>query len=158
MRTLAGLHDPFGIVLAVAAAITLLAFQEGPLVALIAAVSVLAVRAATAPIIDRWRPRAPAPPAPSFPPRPPGQPWYFPLSRRESEVAVLVADHTNEEIANLLPSTRTVDGHIVERTVDTHVKNIMDKLSKELGRDVNRRAQITEWVTERRPRDPVAKA
>ena len=158
MRTLADLRDPLGILLAVAAAVTLLAFQEGPLVALIAAVSVLAVRVAAAPVLDRWGPRRPAPPAPRFPSPPPGQPWYFPLTFRESEVAVLVGDHTNKEIAGILPSTRTVDGHLTERGVDAHVKNIMDKLSEDLGRDVNRRAQITEWVAARRPRDPAIKA
>ena len=53
-----------------------------------------------------------------------------------------VGDHMNKEIAGILPSTRTVDGHLTERDVDAYVKNIMDKLSEDLGRDVNRRAQI----------------
>jgi DNA-binding NarL/FixJ family response regulator len=157
MRVLAELRDPFGVLAALAAAVTLLAFQEGPLVALIAAASVLAVRAAAAPVIDRWRPRPSPPTPPRFPAPPPGQPWYAPLTFRESEVAVLVGDHTNKEIAAILPSTRTVDGHLTERGIDAHVKNIMDKLSEDLGRDVNRRAQITEWVAARRPRDPVIK-
>ncbi len=152
MRTLADLRDPFALLLAVAAAVTLLAFQEGPLVAILAAVSVLAVRTAAAPIIDRWRPRPPSPPGPRFPPPPPGQPWYFPLTRRESEVALLVAEGlTNREIGERLHSERTVDGHVTERGVDSHVQNIMNSLN------MNRRTQISAWVTERRPRDTASK-
>ena len=113
MRALTGIRDPFGLLLAAAAAVALLAFQEGPLVAILAAISVLAVRVAAAPVIDRARPRPPSPPAPRFPPPPPGQPWFFPLTRRESEVALLVAEGlTNREIGERLHSERTVDGHV----------------------------------------------
>jgi DNA-binding CsgD family transcriptional regulator len=160
MNALTGLRDPFGIVLAVVTAGTLLAFQEGPLVAVLAALSVLVVRVAAAPMLDRWIAR-PAPPPAAAPPLrlvPPGQPWYHPLTKRESEVALLVADHSNKEIAGILISGRTVDGHLTERGVDSHVQNIMNKLSEELGRDVNRRAQITAWVNERRPREGQLKA
>ena len=147
MRALTGIRDPFALLLAVAAAVALLAFQEGPLVAMLAAVSVLAVRIAAGPVIDRWRPR-PTPPTPRFPPPPPGQPWHFPLTRRESEVALLVAEGlTNREIGERLHSERTVDGHVTERGVDSHVQNIMNSLN------MNRRTQISAWVTERRPRE-----
>jgi DNA-binding NarL/FixJ family response regulator len=152
MRALTGIRDPFGLLLAAAAALALLAFQEGPLVAILAAVSVLAVRVAAAPVIDRARPRPPSPPAPRFPPPPPGQPWYFPLTRRESEVALLVAEGlTNREIGERLHSERTVDGHVTERGVDSHVQNIMNSLN------MNRRTQISAWVTERRPREIASK-
>ena len=152
MRALTGIRDPFGLLLAAAAAVALLAFQEGPLVAILAAVSVLAVRVAAAPVIDRARPRPPSPPAPRFPPPPPGQPWYFPLTRRESEVALLVAEGlTNREIGERLHSERTVDGHVTERGVDSHVQNIMNSLN------MNRRTQISAWVTERRPREIASK-
>jgi DNA-binding NarL/FixJ family response regulator len=152
MRTLAALRDPFALLLAAAAAIALLAFQEGPLVAMLAAVSVLAVRMAAAPVIDRARPRPPALPAPRFALPPPGQPWYFPLTRRESEVALLVAEGlTNREIGERLHSERTVDGHVTERGVDSHVQNIMNSLN------MNRRTQISAWVTERRPREVASK-
>ena len=152
MRALTGIRDPFGLLLAAAAAVALLAFQEGPLVAILAAVSVLAVRVAAAPVIDRARPRPPSPPAPRFPPPPPGQPWFFPLTRRESEVALLVAEGlTNREIGERLHSERTVDGHVTERGVDSHVQNIMNSLN------MNRRTQISAWVTERRPREIASK-
>jgi len=157
MNALAGMRDPFGLVLAAATAVTLLAFQEGPLVAVIAAMSVLAIRTGAAPLLERVLRKPPLPPVPASPPS--GQPWYHPLTKRESEVALLVTEGlTNPEIAHRLLSERTVDGHVTEKTVDTHVQNIMNKLSKELGREVNRRAQISAWVTERRPRDPVVKA
>lgn len=148
MRALGALLDPFGVVLAVAAAVTLLAAQEGPLLALLAALSVLTFRTAAAPVIDRWRPRPPSPPPPRLPRAPAGEPWYFPLTRRESEVALLVAEGlTNREIGERLHSERTVDGHLSERGVDSHVQNIMNSLN------MNRRAQISAWVTERRPRE-----
>jgi DNA-binding NarL/FixJ family response regulator len=152
MRTLAALLDPFALLLAVAAAVALLAFQEGPLVAMLAAFSVLAVRIASAPVLDHWRPRPASPPPPRFPPPPAGQPWYFPLTRRESEVALLVAEGlTNREIGERLHSERTVDGHVTERGVDSHVQNIMNSLN------MNRRTQISAWVTERRPREIASK-
>jgi len=159
MRALSDLRDPYAVVLAVAAAVGLLLAQEGPLVALLAAVSVLVFRAAARALIERWRAGHPPPPGPIPPPPrpippPPGQPWYHPLTYRESEVALLVAQGlTNKQIASALHSERTVDGHLTERGVDSHVQHIMDKLSKELQTDVNRRAQISVWVTERRPRD-----
>ncbi|MDP9281018.1 MAG: LuxR C-terminal-related transcriptional regulator [Chloroflexota bacterium] len=147
MRTLAELRDPSALLLAVAAAVTLLAFQEGLLVALLAAVSVLVVRTAARPLADRLIPLPPAPPAP-----PPGQPWYYPLTRRESEVALLLSEGlTHREIGERLHSDRTVDGHLSERSVDTNVQNIMNKLN------MNRAPQISAWVAERRPRGPVSK-
>lgn len=154
MRALAELRDPLAVLLAGASAVTLLAAQEGPAVALLAAFSVLMFRVVAGLVASRSMPR-PEAPAPSTPVPPPGQPWYFPLTRRESEVALLVAEGlTNREIAQRLPSERTVDGHLTDRGVDSHVQNIMNKLSEELRREVNRRAQISAWVTERRPRDP----
>jgi DNA-binding CsgD family transcriptional regulator len=147
--------DPFAILVAAAAAVTLLALQEGPLLAALAALSVLVFRVGAAPVLVRWIPRrTPPAAAPLTPVIPPGQPWYFPLTYRESEVALLIADHSNKEIAGILVSERTVDGHLTERGVDSHVQNIMNKLSEQLGRDVNRRAQISAWVAEKRPRDP----
>jgi DNA-binding CsgD family transcriptional regulator len=159
MNALLGLRDPFALVVAAAAVVTLLALQEGPLVAILAALSVLVFRVAATPILDRWI-RRPTPPvtAPPAPPIPPGRLWYHPLTLRESEVALLVTDGlTTPQIAERMVSERTVDGHVTEKTVETHIGNIMNKLSKELGRDVNRRTQISAWVTERRPREPVSR-
>lgn len=155
MRTLSDLRDPFGLLLAVAAAVTLLAFQEGPLVALVAAVSVLAVRAAARLVADRLLPPPSAPlpaPPPAVPATPAGRPWYYPLTRRESEVALLLSEGlTHREIGERLHSDRTVDGHLTERGVDAHVQNIMNKLN------LNRGPQVSAWVAERRPRDLVTK-
>jgi DNA-binding NarL/FixJ family response regulator len=155
MRALSDLRDPYGVLLAVVAAVGLLVAQEGPLVALLAATSVLVFRTAVGVAIERWRPPRHDPPDPRQVPS--GRPWYHPLTRRESEVALLVAQGlTNKQIASALPSERTVDGHLSDRGVDSHVQHIMDKLSKELQIDVNRRAQISAWITERRPRDPAS--
>jgi DNA-binding NarL/FixJ family response regulator len=155
MRALAEARDPFAVLLAVAAAVVLLVAQEGPVVALLAAASVPIVRVAAGAGARRWRPQPPpTPPTPSVP----SGPWYLPLTKRESEVALLVADGlTNRQIADTLPSERSVDGHITDRSVDAHVQHIFDKLSKSLGKEVNRRTQITAWVVERRPRDPATK-
>jgi predicted ATPase/DNA-binding CsgD family transcriptional regulator len=60
-----------------------------------------------------------------------------PLTPREREVAVLVADgKTNREIAVLLV--------ITERTADTHVQHILNKLG------FNSRAQIAAWVIDQK--------
>lgn len=145
MRALSDLREPYAVVLAVVAGVGLLVAQEGPLVALLAAASVLVFRAVAGPVVEHWRPTHPAPPGPLALPH--GQSWYHPLTRRESEVALLLAEGlTNREIGERLHSERTVDGHVTERGVDAHVQNIMNKLN------VNRRAQISAWVTERRPR------
>jgi len=159
MGALTGLRDPFGLLLAAAAAVTLIAFQEGPVVAILAALSVLVFRVAATPILGRWIGR-PTPPVTALPapPIPPGRLWYHPLTLREREVALLVTEGlTTPQIAERMVSERTVDGHVTEKTVETHIQNIMNKLSKELARDVNRRTQISAWVTERRPRDPVSR-
>lgn len=154
MRALADARDPVAILMAVAAAVVLLVAQEGPVVALLTAASVPLFRLGAGAAIQRWRPTPPAPPRPAVPP---GQPWYFPLTRRESEVAVLVAEgFTNKQIAEMLHSERTVDGHLTERGVDSHVDHIRNKLSESLRTDV-RRPQIAAWVAERRPRDLVTK-
>lgn len=155
MRALSDLRDRYAVILAAVCAVALLVAQEGPLVALLAAASVLLFRAAAGVAIESWRPARPEPPAPR--PASSGQPWYHPLTYRESEVALLVAQGlTNKQIASAVHSERTVDGHLTERGVDSHVQHIMDKLSKELKIDVNRRAQISAWVTERRPRGPAS--
>jgi DNA-binding CsgD family transcriptional regulator len=76
-------------------------------------------------------PREPRPPAPE------GQTATTPLTRREHEVAVLVAGGlTNRQIAQELV--------ISERTAGTHVERIMNKLG------VHARTQIAAWATERR--------
>jgi predicted ATPase/DNA-binding CsgD family transcriptional regulator len=75
-------------------------------------------------------------PAPS-----PGEQQPGPLTKRESQVAELVADGlTNKDIASRLL--------ISPRTVDTHVENILGKLG------VRSRAQVATWVAgQRLPED-----
>jgi non-specific serine/threonine protein kinase len=61
------------------------------------------------------------------------------LSRREAEVAALVAEGmTNKEIGQRL--------FISERTVESHVLHILDKLG------MGSRAQVAAWIGEHRPR------
>lgn len=56
-----------------------------------------------------------------------------PLGKREAEVAILVADGlSDKQIGARLP--------ISEHTVDTHIRNIMNKLG------VDSRAQIAAWT------------
>jgi non-specific serine/threonine protein kinase len=66
-------------------------------------------------------------------PQPPSP--RHPLTRREREVALLVAQgRSNREIADQL--------FVGERTVETHVGNILGKFS------FSSRAQIAAWVVE----------
>ena len=61
-----------------------------------------------------------------------------PLSNRELEVATLVAEGlSNRAIAQRL--------HLSERTAESHVKNICDKLG------FNSRSQVAAWVAGRHP-------
>jgi DNA-binding NarL/FixJ family response regulator len=63
----------------------------------------------------------------------PGQASAGPLGKREAEVARLVAEGlTNKEIGQRL--------FISERTVDSHVRSILNKLG------FNSRAQIAAWI------------
>lgn len=67
-----------------------------------------------------------------------GEPVVGPLSRREEEVAALVASGlTNREIASRLV--------ISPKTASTHVEHILTKLG------ASRRAEIAVWVTRREP-------
>jgi non-specific serine/threonine protein kinase len=65
-------------------------------------------------------------------------PADHPLSRREFEVAVLVSEGlSNRAIAERL--------HLSDRTAESHVKNICDKLG------FNSRSQVAAWVAARKP-------
>jgi DNA-binding NarL/FixJ family response regulator len=141
MVVLRELKDPFGIALAVLGAAVVLVLQQGPETTVLVGLAILTFRVAAGLAIERiW----PTPPA-----VPPGSPWYFPLTKRESEVAELVAEgHTNQQIADELHSDRTVDGRMAPRGVAAHVQNIMNKLG------FNRRAQIAAWVIQNRPPRP----
>jgi DNA-binding NarL/FixJ family response regulator len=126
MGVAADLRDP--ITVGLVAATGLAAFVvAGPGVGLAACVSVAAVRLAAGVLARRLlRPRHLRPVS-----------WRAPLSPKEAEVAILVAEGlTNREIAE-----RFV---LSERTIDNHVFRIMNKLS------VHSRTQIGVWVAERR--------
>jgi len=141
MVVLRELRDPVGIALAAAGALVVLFLQQGVETTVLVGVAILVFRVAAGLAVERiW----PTPAA-----VPPGSPWYFPLTKRESEVAELVArGHTNKEIAERMHSERTVDGHLTERGVEAHIQNIRNKL------DFNRRAQIAAWVIQNRPPEP----
>jgi DNA-binding NarL/FixJ family response regulator len=142
MVILRELRDPVGLALAVLGAAVVLVLQQGPETTVLVGLAILAFRVAAGLAIERiW----PTPAA-----VPPGSPWYFPLTKRESEVAGLVAEgYTNKEIAERMHSERTVDGHLTERGIEAHIQNIRNKLN------VNRRAQIAAWVIQNRPPEPV---
>jgi DNA-binding NarL/FixJ family response regulator len=66
----------------------------------------------------------------------PGPPGVYPLTRKEVEVAILVAQgNTNKEIASQLFNS--------ERTIDNHVQHIYNKLN------IDSRAELALWVQER---------
>lgn len=134
MRALDALRDPVGIALAAATAVAIVVVQLGPVLAAMGAGAVLAFRVAAGALLERrMKPgTAPAEPAHSTPDR-----WFAPLTRKEAEVATLVAEGlTNREVAARLV--------LSERTIDNHVLHIMNKL------DVHSRTQIGVWVVERR--------
>ena len=135
------LRDPVGVALAAAGALVVLFLQQGVETTLLIGLAILAFRLAAGLAIERiW----PTPAA-----VPPGSPWYFPLTKRESEVAEFVAQgYTNKEIAERMHSERTVDGHLTERGIEAHIQNIRNKLS------VSRRAQIAAWVIQNRSPEP----
>ena len=131
MRALIELRDP--VAAAIASATALAAIWLGhDLVGIIAAVLVVLVVRVGAGLVLR-RPASPGAPKREVPV--PSGNWFTPLSRREADVAVLIRDSTNKEIAERLV--------LSERTIDNHVQNIMNKLN------LHHRAQIASWVTER---------
>jgi len=131
MGALAELRDPVAVAFAAAAALAAL-WLGHDLIAISAAIlAVLMARIGAG--LGLRRLMRPAPPAHEVTLRE-GQ-WFAPLTRREADVAVLIRDATNKEIAERLV--------LSERTIDNHVQNIMNKLN------LHHRAQIASWVTER---------
>ena len=68
----------------------------------------------------------------------PATPWYYPLSKREAEVAELIAAGSR----NLEIATRV---GMPQRVIDARVAWIMTKL------EVTKRAEIAVWVAQHRP-------
>jgi DNA-binding NarL/FixJ family response regulator len=132
MRALTELRDPVAFAFAAAAALAALWLGHDLLAMTAAAFAVLVSRVGAGLALRR---PSPAPLAPRREPAVPEGHWFAPLTRREADVAVLIRDMTNKEIAERLV--------LSERTIDNHVANIMNKLN------LHHRAQIAAWVTER---------
>jgi DNA-binding NarL/FixJ family response regulator len=131
MRALVELRDPVAVAFAAAAALAALWLGHDLIAITAAAIAVLVTRVGAG--LGLRRLMAPARPAQETAFRE-GH-WFAPLTRREADVAVLIRDSTNKEIAERLV--------LSERTIDNHVQNIMNKLN------LHHRAQIASWVTER---------
>jgi DNA-binding NarL/FixJ family response regulator len=131
MRALVQLRDPIAMALAAITALAALSLGHSVPVIVAATAIVLLVRMGAGLALQR---PAAVPSAEPDPPQRSGN-WFTPLSRREADVAVLIRDMTNKEIAERLV--------LSERTIDNHVQNIMNKLN------LHHRAQIASWVTER---------
>ena len=139
MRTATGLLDPLGVALAIATGLAIVVLQEGPVIAVAAALSVLAVRMVAGVLAVRG-----LRPSDAAAKRLPGE-WYAPLSAKEAEVALLVAEGLHDkEIAARLDRS--------ERTVESHVLNINTKLTAYTKVPYRNRAQIAVWITAQRGR------
>jgi DNA-binding NarL/FixJ family response regulator len=131
MRALVELRDPVAVAFAAATALAALWLGHDLVAITAATVAVLVARVGAGVAL---RHPTPAPSAVSEVALREGN-WFAPLTRREADVAVLIRDMTNKEIAERLV--------LSERTIDNHVANIMNKLN------VHHRAQIAAWVAER---------
>jgi DNA-binding NarL/FixJ family response regulator len=131
-------------VAAIAAATVLanLALGVAWLVALLAGGAVL-LFGELSPRLLRARPSAAVQPPASD--AEPARPGVYPLSRKEVEVAILVAQgNTNKAIATQLFNS--------ERTIDNHVQHIYNKLN------IDSRAELALWVQERGLLTPAIRA
>jgi DNA-binding NarL/FixJ family response regulator len=131
MRALVELRDPVAVALAAVTALAALSLGHSMTVIMGAVAIVLLARVGAG--LALRRPTAPRIPVHEAATR--SGNWFEPLTRREADVAVLIRDSTNKEIAERLV--------LSERTIDNHVQNIMNKLN------LHHRAQIASWVTER---------
>lgn len=131
MRALAEVRDPVAVAFAAATALAALWLGHDLIAIAAATLAVLVARIGAGLALRR---PTPAPASVSEVAVREGN-WFAPLTRREADVAVLIRDSTNKEIAERLV--------LSERTIDNHVANIMNKLN------LHHRAQIASWVTER---------
>ena len=136
MRAFMELRDPVAVAFAAAAALAALWLGHDLIAITAAVVAVLVTRVGAGLALVRWTPAS----RPSHEVAARQAHWFAPLSAREADVAVLIRDSTNKEIAERLV--------LSERTIDNHVQNIMNKL------DLHHRAQIASWVTERNRTPP----
>ena len=125
--------------IAAVTALVNLALGVGWLVALLAGGAVLLFGELSPRLLPARPPAAVQPPASDAEP---GRPGVYPLSRKEVEVAILVAQgNTNKAIATQLFNS--------ERTIDNHVQHIYNKLN------IDSRAELALWVQERGLLTPV---
>jgi DNA-binding NarL/FixJ family response regulator len=138
MRALGELRDPVAVAIAAAVALAALWLGHDLIAITVATLAVLVARLGAGLGLRRLMPPAPPVQDPAIR----DGLWFAPLTRREADVAVLIRDSTNKEIAERLV--------LSERTIDNHVQNIMNKLN------LHHRAQIASWVTERNtPKGPI---
>jgi len=148
MRTIVGRADPLAAAIAAMTAVAIWLVGEGFEWALLGAASVLVVGVVSEIVARRIVRHAP-PPAVVAPSVAAPAYWYHPLTKRQSEVAVLLADPaglTNKEIADRL--------FIGERGVEATVQNIFNKLSEHTAREFHNRTQVALWVKERMAEHP----
>ena len=146
MSTVVRSIGPVATVFALATAVGILIAQEGPVLAILGAASVLLVGVIAEIVARRVVRQVPPPAAPTV--AAPAY-WYYPLTKRQSEVAVLLADPaglSNKEIADRL--------FIGERGVEATVQNIFNKLSEHTAREFHNRTQVALWVKERMAEHP----
>jgi DNA-binding NarL/FixJ family response regulator len=118
----AELRDPAGLLLAASTAVAVGILRRDALFAIAAALAVISVKSLAAAVLTRREMNT-------------GRPAMLDVSRRELEVARYIGlGLSNKEIAARLGRS--------ERTVDSHVQNIMGKLG------FHSRVQIAVWVAE----------
>jgi DNA-binding NarL/FixJ family response regulator len=150
MRSFVARLDPLPVLLALITAAAIWLMREGPEWALLGGASVL-VFGVLAEIVARrfMRPEPTPAVAPSAGPAPAH--WYEPLTKRQSEVALLLADEeglSNKDIADRL--------FISERGVEAMVQVIFNRLSEHTKREFHSRTQVALWVKERMAAHPPA--
>jgi DNA-binding NarL/FixJ family response regulator len=154
MRTVVRYVDPVAAMFALATAVGVLIVQEGPLLALVCGASVLVVGAVANVVAHRIAPPKPPEPTPEHRPEPPvaaPASWHYPLTKRQAEVALLLADPgglSNKDIADQL--------FISERGVEAMVQVIFNRLSEHTKREFHSRTQVALWVKERMAAHPQA--
>jgi len=132
MRALTRYADPVTIALAALMAVGVVLVQEGPLLAIICGGTVIAVGLVAEEIAKRIHPK----------PSAATRPWYYPLTPRQSEYALLIVDGlTDKEIAERLS--------VGLRGVEAMVQAIFNKLSDHTKRPFTKRLQVALWVKER---------
>ena len=126
MRSFAARFDAVALAIALVAGAVVFIIQEGPVLALLSAASVLVVGLVAETILHRLKRSADTL----------TREWHAPLTRHQAEVALLVSEGlTNKEIAARLG--------IGERGAEANVFTILNKL------EFHNRTQIGVWIREK---------